>query len=60
MPQFRVTALEKFLVQTVYIVTAECSEEAEALCKNGSESYQHLSVDEGDEEWIETLSVDPQ
>jgi hypothetical protein len=35
MPQFCVTALEKFLVKTIYFVNALNAEDAERLCKDG-------------------------
>ena len=58
MPQFRVQALEKFLVCTVYVVEAATRQEAETLCKSGQVAYDKLSVKEGDEEWIETLKME--
>lgn len=57
MPQFCVTALEKFLVQTTYVVTAATAAEAERLCRAGEAAYDQASIQEGGDEWIETLSV---
>ena len=58
MPRFRVEALEKFLVRTVYNVEAVTEDEAEKLCKAGKVAYDQKSIEEGDEEWLETLSVE--
>lgn len=58
MPKYRVEALEKFVVRTVYHVEANSPDEAEALCKNGDAAYDDKAVEEGDEEWIETVSVE--
>ena len=58
MPRFRVEALEKFLVRTVYNVEAPTQDEAEKLCKAGKVAYEQKSIEEGDEEWIETLSIE--
>lgn len=58
MPKYRVEALEKFVVRTVYHVEAETPEEAEAICKSGDAAYDDKTVEEGDEEWIETISVE--
>jgi hypothetical protein len=57
MPKFRVEALEKFIVRTTYIVEAASPEEAEAACKAGQIAYDESSIEEGDEEWIETVFV---
>jgi hypothetical protein len=57
MPRYRVEALEKFLVRTVYHVEADSPWQAEAVCKEGKAAYDHKSIEEGDEEWIETVSV---
>lgn len=59
MPQFRVNALEKFLVKTTYLVTAADAGQAERLCKDGAAAYEQASIKEGDEVWVETLSVEP-
>jgi hypothetical protein len=58
MPQYRVEALEKFIVRTIYHVDAADPEEAEALCKAGEIGYHDKEIEEGDEEWIETVSVE--
>ena len=59
MPQFRVEALERFIVRTVYHVVAKNKAEAERQCKAGDVAYEHSTIEEGDEEWLETVSVDP-
>ncbi len=58
MPKYRVEALEKFIVRTVYYVEAKSRKEAEALCKMGQVAYDVKTIEEGDEEWIETVSVE--
>ena len=58
MPKYRVEALEKFVVRTVYHVEADNPDEAEALCKSGDVAYDEKTIEEGDEEWIETVSVE--
>ena len=58
MPRYRVEALEKFVVRTVYDVEADTPEEAEQLCKNGHVAYDEKAVEEGDEDWLETVSVE--
>ncbi len=58
MPTYRVEALEKFVVRTVYVVEARTPEQAERLCKSGAFAYEHKSIEEGDEEWLETVSVE--
>jgi hypothetical protein len=59
MPRYRVEALEKFIVRTFYNdVEAADAEEAEALCKAGEVAYDSSNIEEGDEEWIETVSVE--
>ena len=57
MPEFRVTALEKFLVTTIYVVSAANPDEAERLCQEGEASYEQVSIEEGDDEWVETISI---
>ena len=57
MPCFELEALEKFLVSTTYYVEAANAQEAEALCRAGKIAYEHSSIEEGDEEWIETVSI---
>lgn len=58
MPRFRIEALETFDVRTVYIVVASSAEEAEARCKSNAVGYDRAEIEEGGEEWIETLSVE--
>jgi hypothetical protein len=58
MPRYRVEALENFVVRTFYHVEAVDEEEAEALCKAGEVAYHDKEIDEGDEERIETVSVE--
>ena len=54
MPHYRVEALEKFVVRAVYLVEADSAGQAELLCRRGEVAYEHSSIDEGDEEWLET------
>ena len=58
MARYRVEALEKFLVRTTYLVEAANADEAEQLCRSGGMPYESHAIEEGDEEWIETLSVE--
>lgn len=58
MPMFRVESLEKFIVRTVYHVEATSETEAERLCKAGEVAYDESSIEEGDEEWLKTVSVE--
>ena len=59
MPKFTVTALEKFAVRTVYRgVEAENQTMAEVKCQNGLAEYDDHTIEEGDEQWIETLEVE--
>jgi len=58
MPHYRVEALEKFVVRTVYHVEATSKQEAEQRCTSGDVPYDEYEIEEGDDEWIETLSVD--
>lgn len=58
MPKYRVEALERFIVRTVYAVDAESPEQAEALCKSGDVAYDGSSIEEGDEQWLETVTVE--
>lgn len=58
MPKYRVEALEKFVVRTIYNVEASSPDEAEKLCKSGNAAYDDKTIEEGDEEWIETVSVE--
>jgi hypothetical protein len=57
MAEYRVEALEKFLVRTTYFVEAATAEEAERLCKSGEVAYEDHETQEGDDEWIETIEV---
>ena len=57
---FEVEAIERFRVRTTYRVTATTAAEAEALCRSGDVAYESCSIEEGDDEWVETLSIDPQ
>lgn len=56
--RFRVVALEKFIVRTVYHVNAKSKKQAEQLCHDGKVGYEEKTIEEGDEEWIETVSVE--
>jgi len=58
MPQYRVEALEKFIVRTTYHVEARNKKAAETLCRMGLVAYDEKSIEEGDEEWIKTVSVE--
>jgi hypothetical protein len=58
MPRFRVEALEKFVVRTVYHVEAKNRKDAEAKCRSGQIGYDDKTIEEGDEEWLETVSVE--
>ncbi|MCB9924909.1 MAG: hypothetical protein H6822_22205 [Planctomycetaceae bacterium] len=58
MPIFRIEALEKFVVRTVYQVEADTPQQAEELCKSGEVGYDENAIEEGDEEWLETASVE--
>lgn len=57
MPLYCVEALERFIVRTFYEVEAETPEQAEHLCKSGEVGYDYKVVEEGDEQWVETVSV---
>ena len=59
MPRYRVEALEKFVVRTVYLVDAPSPAKAENLCRNGQAAYDERQIEEGDEDWLETVSVAP-
>lgn len=54
---YRVEALEKFLVSTVYDVFADSPADAVAQCKSGKVSYERHSIEEGEDEWLETVKV---
>lgn len=58
MPKYHVEALEKFVVRTTYLVQAASPEQAEQLCKSGNVAYDTKTIEEGDEEWLETVSVE--
>lgn len=58
MPRYRIEALEKFIVRTTYEVTAPAPEQAESLCRDGHVAYDEMSIVEGDEEWLETVSIE--
>ena len=58
MPTFRIEALEKFIVRTVYRVEADTPQQAEELCQSGEVGYDEKAIEEGDEEWLETVSVE--
>ena len=52
MQHFRVEALEKFVVRTIYTVQADSRQQVEALCRRGKVAYERSSIEEGDEEWL--------
>jgi hypothetical protein len=54
---FRVEALEKFVVRTVYYVPADDAHHAEQICKAGAAGYDEKEIEEGDEEWLETVDI---
>lgn len=58
MPTYRIEALEKFVVRTEYVVEADSPEQAEQLCKSGEVAYEDKTIEEGDEEWLETVSIE--
>ncbi len=59
MPSYRVEALEKFVVHTVYYVQAQNEQEAESLCRKGDVAYRcGPDIEEGDEEWLRTESIE--
>lgn len=61
MPKFRVEALERFLVWTVYRdVEASDAASAEQRCKAGEVPYDKFSNEEGDDQWVQTLEVKEQ
>ena len=60
MAKFRVAALERFTVSTVYeSVEAEDAEEAVARCRRGDEAYDSHRIEEGDEAWLQTVAAIP-
>jgi hypothetical protein len=58
MPKYRIEALEKFVVRTVYFVEAKTKRQAEKMCREGKIAYDEKTIEEGDEEWIETVSIE--
>jgi hypothetical protein len=59
MARYRVEALEKFTVRTVYHdVEAPNAAAAELRCFEGKEAYDESANEEGGEEWLETISVE--
>lgn len=58
MPRYRVEALEKFIVRTVYFVDAKSPKQAEKKCRTGKVGYDKKEIEEGGEEWMETVSVE--
>jgi len=58
MPKYHVEALEKFVVRTTYLVEADSPEQAEQRCKSGDVAYDTKTIEEGDEEWIQTVSIE--
>lgn len=58
MPRYCVEALEKFVVRTIYHVNAADPDAAEKLCQSGQTAYDGMSVEEGNEEWLETVTVE--
>lgn len=58
---YEVTAIEKFMVKTIYRgVKAENKDEAERKCRESEEAYDEKEIIEGGEEWINTVSVEEQ
>ena len=58
MSKYRVEALEKFVVRTVYYVEASSPKQGEKLCRSGRVAYEDKTIEEGDEEWLKTVSVE--
>jgi hypothetical protein len=60
MPKYRIEARERFTVITVYNeVEAEDVEHAISKCKHGTAAYDSSQPDDdGDDEYLETLSVE--
>lgn len=58
-PRFRVEALEKFAVRTIYEVEAQTAQAAEQLCCSGKVAYENAAIEEGDEQSLETVSIEP-
>ena len=57
MTRYRIEALEKFVVRTVYLVDAKSPQQAETKCRAGKVGYEQKCIEEGDEEWLKTVSV---
>ena len=53
---YRVEALEKFIVRTVYHVSSDSAGMAENDCKFGRVGYDESHIEEGNEEWVETIA----
>ena len=58
MPVYRIEALERFVIRTVDQVEADTPQQSEELCRNGEVGYDEKAIEEGDEEWLETVSVE--
>ena len=58
MTRYRIEAPERFVVRTVYFVDAKSPQQAERKCRGGKVAYEQKSIEEGDEEWVETVSVE--
>jgi len=59
MPIYEIEALEKFVVRTRYRdVEARNAEEAERLVRSGEVAYDRNEVEGGDDEYLETVSVE--
>ena len=59
MPRYMIVALEKFTIRTTYNdVEAATPEEAERMVRAGEVAYDAHEIEEGDEEYIETVSVE--
>ena len=59
MRRYRIEALEKSIVRTVYFVEANTPEQAEQFCKSGETGYDQKTIEEGDEEWLDAVSIEP-
>ena len=58
MAKYCITALEKFVVRTTYHVEAASRKKAEALCREGKVGYERAEVMEGNEQWLDTISIE--
>ena len=59
MKRYTVVAIERFRVRTKYRdVAADSPEQAEQLCRDGECAYDGKEILEGDEEWLETESIE--